>query len=360
MCNEGTLELSTSQDQSGWTFATVLYRISETDCYPGVTALLVVSQAAILIDNVSVVLLPVGFCEVNNNNLLLNGDFECDNSVDYAANIVEWQVDGDASVQAIISYDESASSEVVVLSCKANYVAAIYQTIDTFIGAPYTLSLDYSWGHTAAGSAGDVTLRVQASGATSTQNFLLLMPDGSTSSGWANLEGKLTSTDTSTGLEFMLSCEANSNAELYLDNIVMPPVPAPGSQAPTCLANPNQILINGDFDCDDSSEFLYSIPGWTWDNSDPSASVIITTPGNDNSAQAVALSCGNSMTQADSLAQLLQYVTVSSDAMYQMTFSYYWDWVEDGGTGDVSLQAYRECMGRTTLMLMATWVCQRH
>jgi len=88
--------------------------------------------------------------------------------------------------------------------------------------------------------------------------------------------------------------------------------------------------------------------------------VIITTPGNDNSAQAVALSCGNSMTQADSLAQLLQYVTVSSDAMYQMTFSYYWDWVEDGGTGDVSLQAYRECMGRTTLMLMATWVCQRH
>ena len=255
MCNEDTSELSTSQDPSGWTFATVLYRISETDCYPGVTALLIVSQSGISIDNVSVVLLPVGFCELNNNNLLLNGDFECDDSVDYAANIVEWEVEGDASVQATISYDESTSSEVVKLSCTAFQEAAIYQSIDTFIGATYTLSLYYSWGFTNAESAGGLTLLVQASGASSTQNFLLEMPDGSTPSGWVLLEGRFTATDSSTGIEFLLSCGQNSNAELYLDNIAIPPVPFPGSQAPTCPAIPNEILVNGDFDCDDSSNF---------------------------------------------------------------------------------------------------------
>jgi len=125
---------------------------------------------------------------------------------------------------------------------------------------------------------------------------------------------------------FTLYCPTgvSGSATVWIDSVAVIPPP------PTCTAS-DEILMNGDFECDDAAYYPSTILGWGVLIKNPAASIQAITPGYGDSAQAVALSCGQS-TRAYGLSAYFyqEDFTIPTAGTYQLIFNYNWVSVADG------------------------------
>ena len=245
------------------------------------------------------------------------------------------------------------SQQAVALFCgdsmtQANSVAQLSQYVDIPVDAVYQMTYSYAWDWISDGGSGDVVLQAYM-GANGPQNSFA---DGNVLDVWttATVNGQMQAGDYNS-VSFTLVCPQGVDglsATVYIDSVSI--------GLPTCAANPNEILLNGDFECDNAAAFPSTIPGWVVTTS--SATIQAITPGDDNSAQAVALSFSSDTKTIPGSQRISQTFNVPLDATYQMTFSYYWESVNEEEVGEVFLQAvigqYASVIFADTLGIWAT------
>jgi len=250
-------------------------------------------SATVWIDNVSVALLqPPSTCAANSNEILMNGDFGCDDAADFPSTVLGWEVttsDSSASIQAIASGDNSA--QAVALSCGENMTTAdssarLWQSFNVPSKATYQISFSYFSETVDSGVSNSVYLQ-WGIGEHST---MTAYSSGGTAVDWEQSTTVVATmeADSLNALAWIcLVCRSGVigiSATVWIDDVSVTPAP------PTCAAT-DEVLINSDFQCDDARNFPWIVPGWEVTVIIPNASVQAITPGYGDSAQAVALSC---------------------------------------------------------------------